>query len=123
LENNKYTPGSIDEYIASFPKEIQEKLNELRYAIKSVAPEASEKISWQMPTFVLNGNLVHFAAFKKHIGFYPGSNAIITFEKDLSEYNYSKGAIQFPIDKILPIGLVKRIVKFRVKENIQNKKG
>lgn len=114
IDKNKI--NNIDEYINEFPKDAQIKLQELRKVINDTAPEAIETISWQMPTFKLNGNLVHFAAFSKHIGFYPGSEAIIQFEKDLKEYKTSKGAIQFPLDKPIPFDLVKRIVEFRVKE-------
>ena len=108
---------TIDEYIAKFPREIQVKLDKLRQIIKEAAPNASETISYQMPTFKLNGNLVHFAAFKKHIGFYPTPSAIIAFEKELSPYHTSKGAIQFPLDKQIPYELVEKIVRYRVKEN------
>jgi uncharacterized protein YdhG (YjbR/CyaY superfamily) len=111
--------GSIDEYIRSFPKEIQKLLNEVRAAIKSAAPEASEKISYQIPTFYLNGNLVHFAAFKNHIGFYPTSSGISAFKDELKEYKSAKGSVQFPLDKPMPIDLIKKIVKFRVLENTQ----
>jgi uncharacterized protein YdhG (YjbR/CyaY superfamily) len=110
---------SIGEYIQSFPKETQEILNELRIAIKTTAPEAIEKISYQMPTFYLDGNLVHFAAFKNHIGFYPTPSGISAFQDELKEYNSAKGSVQFPIDKPLPIDLIKRIVKYRVRENTQ----
>ena len=108
---------TIDEYIAAFPKGTQKLLREMRATIKSAAPQATEKISYQMPTFHLNGNLVHFAAFKNHIGFYPTPSGIETFKKELSKYAGSKGAVQFPIDKPLPLTLVKKIVKFRVLEN------
>lgn len=113
---------SINEYIQSFPKEIQKILNELRTVIKTIAPEAIEKISYQMPTFYLNGNLVHFAAFKNHIGFYPTSSGISAFQDELKEYKSAKGSVQFPIDKPLPTDLIKRIVKYRVKENTQKPK-
>ena len=108
---------TIDEYIAAFPKGTQKLLREMRATIKSAAPQATEKISYQMPTFHLNGNLVHFAAFKNHSGFYPTPSGIETFKKELSKYAGSKGAVQFPIDKPLPLTLVKKIVKFRVLEN------
>lgn len=110
----------IDEYIKDFPKETQVKLNEIRDIIRNVIPkETIEKISWGMPTFYLNGNLVHFAAFKKHIGFYPGASGVENFLDKLEKYKTSKGAIQFPLDKPLPVGLIKEIVKFRVKENVK----
>jgi uncharacterized protein YdhG (YjbR/CyaY superfamily) len=107
---------SIDEYISAFPPGVQDILEKLRQVIRESAPEASEAISYGMPTFKLNGNLVHFAAFKNHIVFYPNPSAIAAFEKELSAYETSKGAIRFPMDKPLPYGLVEKIVKFRVKE-------
>lgn len=109
---------SIDEYIASFPADVQKRLQEIRAAIKSVAPQATEKISYQMPTFFLNGNLVHFAAFKNHIGFYPVPSGIEAFKEELSKYAQGKGSVQFPLDQPLPLALIKRIVKFRVGENL-----
>jgi uncharacterized protein YdhG (YjbR/CyaY superfamily) len=112
--------SSIDEYIATFPESIQKILQELRATIKAAAPEATEKISYQMPTFYLKGNLVHFAAFKKHIGFYPAPRGIEAFKDELSEYEGSKGTVRFPIDKPLPLELISRIVKFRVAENLEN---
>lgn len=117
VNNNSYL--SIDEYISKFSPDIQEKLRKLRKVIKEAAPDAEEKISYRMPTFSLHGNLVHFAAFEKHIGFYPAPSGIEAFKEELSEYKTSKGAIQFPIDKPLPYDLISRIVKFRVAENVQ----
>ncbi|PJZ53167.1 iron chaperone [Leptospira adleri] len=108
---------TIDEYIACFPKEIQKMLSEMRNLIKKSAPMAKEKISYNMPAFAYNGNLVYFAAFKKHIGFYPTSSATKVFENELAPYKFSKGAIQFPLDKNLPKTLISKIVKFRVEEN------
>lgn len=108
---------TIDEYIACFPKEIQKLLSEMRNLIKKSAPMAKEKISYNMPAFAYNGNLVYFAAFKKHIGFYPTSSATKVFENELAPYKFSKGAIQFPLDKNLPKTLISKIVKFRVEEN------
>ena len=108
---------TIDEYIKSFPGDIQARLKQLRALIRRVAPEAQEKISYQMPTFYLNGNLVHFAAYPKHIGFYPTPSGIEAFQKELSKYKSSKGAVQFPLDAPLPLKLIERIVKFRVKES------
>lgn len=102
---------TIDKYISEFPKDIQEKLENIRKTIQEAAPEASEKISYAMPTFYLNGNLVHFAAFKKHIGFYPAPSGIKNFKDKLLEYKTSKGAIQFPFDKKNPIGTYKRNCK------------
>ncbi len=109
---------NIDEYISGFPEAIQKKLLEIRMIIGNAAPEASEKISWAMPTFYLNGNLVHFAAHKHHIGFYPGAAGIETFSEDIAGYKNSKGAVQFQFDKELPVELITKIVKFRVKQNM-----
>ncbi len=108
----------MDEYIATFPAEIQEKLQEMRAAIRAAAPDAEEKISYQMPTFALKGNLVHFAAFKHHIGFYPAPRGIEAFKDELARYKGAKGSVQFPLDEPLPLDLVGRIVKFRVAENL-----
>lgn len=110
--------STIDEYIAQFPQDIQRILQELRVTIRAAAPDASEKISYQMPTFFLNGNLVHFAAQRKHIGFYPAPSGIAAFQQELTAYKSSKGAVQFPIDQPLPLDLVRRIVEFRVAENL-----
>lgn len=118
---NKRDFKTIDEYIATFPKNVQTIMEKMRKAIKEEAPQATEAIRYQMPTFKLNGNLVHFAAYKKHIGFYPAPSAIEAFREKLSSYKTSKGAIQFPIDKSLPIDLVKGIVRYRVKENLAKK--
>ncbi len=109
----------ITDYIAQFPPEIQAILEQVRQTIREAAPEATEKIAWQMPTFYLNGNLVHFAAAKKHIGIYPGSEGIEAFEKEFIEMGlkYSKGAVQFPINKPMPLDLIHRITEFRVKQN------
>ena len=117
MENNKKSFNSIDEYIMTFPKEVRGILQELRATIRAVAPDAGEKISYGIPTFTLNGNLVHFAAYKKHIGFYPASSGILAFKKELSVYKTSRGTVQFPIDKPLPLALIKKIVRFRVAEN------
>ncbi|CAJ36931.1 iron chaperone [Methanocella arvoryzae] len=122
MEGNNDTYNSIDEYIAQFPPAVQEKLKTLRKVIKEAAPAAEEKISYRMPTFSLHGNLVHFAAFKKHIGFYPAPSGIEAFKEELADYKTSKGAIQLPIDKPLPYELITRIVKFRVAENIKKAK-
>jgi uncharacterized protein YdhG (YjbR/CyaY superfamily) len=112
---------SIDAYIASFPEDVQEKLTSIRTLIRSIVPEASEKISYQMPTFYLNGNLIHFAAFSKHIGLYPAASGVAAFEPELDQYQHSKGAIQFPLSEPLPMELIERIVRYRVEEN--RKKG
>ncbi len=119
MESDKSSFNSIDEYIATFPEDIQKILQELRATIKACAPEAQEKISYQMPTFALHGNLVHFAAWKKHIGFYPTPSGTQAFKEELSIYESAKGSIQFPIDKPLPLELISRMVKFRVAENLQ----
>ena len=110
---------SIDEYIAGFPEDIQKKLQDIRETIKAAAPEAQEKISYQMPTFYLNGNLVHFAAHTSHIGFYPAPSGIEAFKRELAGYKNSKGAVQFPINEALPLALVRKIVEFRVEENLK----
>ena len=122
MENKKTGFDSIDEYIATFPTEIQKILEEMRATIKAAAPEAEEKISYQMPTFTLKGNLVHFAAFKNHIGFYPVPTGIEKFKKELSVYQGSKGSVQFPLDQPIPYNLISKIVKFRVKENLAKAK-
>lgn len=119
MEENKITYKSIDDYIVQFPPEVQETLNTLRSVIKESAPNAEEKISYQMPTFALQGNLVHFAAYKNHIGFYPASSGIAAFKHELSEYKGAKGSVQFPIKKPLPYELISEIVKYRVAENMK----
>ncbi len=113
------TYETIDAYIALHPPEVQAKLKEMRAIIKNAAPTAGEKISWRMPTFTLNGNLVHFAAFKKHLGFYPGANGVSHFLEQLQGYKTSKGAIQFPYGQPLPHELIAEIVAFRIEENKQ----
>jgi len=112
----------IDEYIASFPKETQKILEKVRATISKAAPEATETINYGMPTFYLNGNLVHFAAFKYHIGFYPTPSGIETFKNELSGYEGAKGSVKFPIDKPIPFDVISKIVKFRVKENLEKTK-
>ncbi len=119
MDNRSAGFATIDEYIAMFPADIQEKLQEIRRTIKAAAPEATEKISYQMPTFYLNGNLVHYAAFKNHIGFYPAPSGIEEFKEELAVYQSSKGAVRLPLDKPLPLDLVSRIVKYRVSENLK----
>jgi uncharacterized protein YdhG (YjbR/CyaY superfamily)/dihydrofolate reductase len=113
---------TIDDYIASFPKNIQDILEEIRQTIHHAAPKAQEAISYQMPTFKLNGNLVHFAAWKNHIGFYPTPSATEEFQKELSKYEGAKGSVQFPLDQPMPLQLITRIVKYRVKVNEQKAK-
>ena len=113
---------NIDDYIAGFPNEVQEVLQKLRTTIRKAAPEAEESINYGIPTFTLKGNLVHFAAFKNHIGFYPAPSGIEAFKKELSVYEGAKGSVQFPIEKPIPLNLVSKIVKFRVKENLEKAK-
>jgi uncharacterized protein YdhG (YjbR/CyaY superfamily) len=119
MDRSKMAISTIDDYILQFSPEIQEILKKVRTVLKESAPEATEKISYQMPTFALNGNLVHFAACKNHIGFYPAPSGINAFEEKLSEYKSSKGAVQFPLDKPIPYELISEIVQFRVAENKQ----
>lgn len=109
--------NDIDDYIADFPLEIQTLLEQIRNTIREAAPEATETINYGIPTFKLDGNLVHFAAFKKHIGFYPGSSGIENFKEALSNYKSAKGSVQFPFDNPIPLDLITTIVQFRVKEN------
>jgi uncharacterized protein YdhG (YjbR/CyaY superfamily) len=113
------TPKTIDEYIAGFPADVQEILQNVRRTIREAAPDAEEAIKYRLPTFTLNGNLVHFGAFKEHVGFYPTPTGIERFEKELSVYESSKGAVQFPFDKPIPFNLIREIVEFRVKENLE----
>lgn len=120
MENNQDKFNTIDEYIATFPAEIQRILEELRATIRAAAPDAEEKISYQMPTFAQHGNLVHFAAYKHHIGFYPAPRAIEEFAAELAVYEGAKGTVRFPIEQPLPLDLISRIVKFRVAENLRN---
>jgi uncharacterized protein YdhG (YjbR/CyaY superfamily) len=115
-------PQNIDEYIAGCPEQVRGKLMELRAAVKKAAPGVEEKISYQMPAFNLNGILVYFAAQTRHIGFYPTSSGVTAFKEELGDYKSSKGAVQFPIDRPLPLGLITRIVKFRVRENSERPK-
>ena len=116
---------SIDGYIASFPKNVQTVLEQIRQAIKDAAPKAEEAISYNMPAFRLNGNLVWFGAFKNHIGFYPRESAIEEFKEKLSGYEVSKvqGTVKFPLDKPMPLDLIKEMVRFRVKENLKKTSG
>lgn len=118
MEPNR-TPENIDEYIAGFSLPIQSLLEKLRATIKEAAPGATEKLSYRMPAFDQNGILVYFAAYKNHIGFYPTSSPVVKFRDELAGYEFSKGAIRFPIDKPLPLDLISRIVKFRLKENLE----
>ena len=113
---------NIDEYIAGFPRDVQQILQKIRTTIRRAAPQAEEVISYQMPTFRLEGNLVHFAAFKNHIGLYPTPSGTEKFREELSPYQTGKGSIRFPLDKPIPYGLIGRIVKFRAKENLERSK-
>jgi uncharacterized protein YdhG (YjbR/CyaY superfamily) len=117
-EPSKNSFGSIDEYIAAFPEDKQVLLETVRATIRAAAPEAEERISYQMPAFALHGNLVYFAALKNHIGFYPTSSGIAAFKEELSGYETSKGAIKFPLTRPLPLELISKIVQFRVRENL-----
>lgn len=112
-------PRDIDEYIAGFPADVQEILEKVRLTIKKAAPDAEEKIRYQMPTFTLRGNLVHFAAYKAHIGLYPAPRGTGKFKKELSSYETGKGTVRFPLDKPIPFGLISKIVRVRVKENLE----
>ena len=114
--------NDIDKYISGFPEEVQIILEEIRTTIRQAAPDATEMIKYAMPTFVLNGNLVHFAAFKNHIGFYPVPSGIEAFKNELSVYKGAKGSVQFPINEPIPLAIISKIVKFRVNENLQKAK-
>lgn len=110
------SPRNIDEYIARFPHDVRETLEQIRTTIKKAAPDAKEAIKYRIPTFVLDENLVHFAAFKNHVGFYPTPSGIEKFKDELSSYEGAKGSVQFPLDKPIPLSLIRKIVTFRVKE-------
>lgn len=118
----KSKPKTIDDYISGFDPDVKSKLEEIRAVIRKAAPQAEEAINYQIPTFSLNGNLVHFAAFKNHIGFYPAPSGIEAFKKELSFYEGAKGSVQFPMDQALPTALISKIVKFRVEENLKRNK-
>ena len=113
-------PATIDAYIAAFPDDVQAILQQIRCTVHDAAPEATEAISYQMPTFKLHGNLVHFAAFKSHIGFYPVPSGIEAFQEELAAYKQGKGSVQFPLDRPMPYDLIRRIVEYRVRENTAN---
>jgi uncharacterized protein YdhG (YjbR/CyaY superfamily) len=119
MESNKVEINSIDDYIATFPEEIQKVLEELRATIKAAAPTAEEIISYGMPCFALKGNLVYFAVAKNHIGFYPTSSGIQAFKDELSIYKGAKGSVRFPKNMPLPLELISKIVEFRVAENLK----
>ena len=117
MKTEQTAPKTIDDYIANFSPNVQAILEKIRLTIREAAPEAEETIKYKMPTFTLNGNLVHFAAFKKHIGFYPVPSGIETFQEELSNYHGGKGSVQFPLDQPIPYDLIRRIVQFRAQEN------
>jgi uncharacterized protein YdhG (YjbR/CyaY superfamily) len=117
MKSTGVAPKNIDEYISQWPADIKEKLEAMRETVRKAAPKATEAISYGMPTFKLEGNLVYFAAFKTHIGFYPVPTGLKAFEKELSDFKTGKGSVQFPFDSPLPLALVSKIVKFRVQEN------
>lgn len=119
MKTSPAEPRDIDEYIAGFPEDVREILEKLRMTIREAAPDAEEAIKYRMPTFTLNGNLVHFAAFKKHIGFYPAPRGIEEFKDELSAYKGAKGSVQFPLDRPVPFELISRIVKFRVRNQLE----
>jgi uncharacterized protein YdhG (YjbR/CyaY superfamily) len=117
-KSKRTVAATVDAYIAGFPEDVQELLERVRRTIGKAAPGAQEKISYAIPTFTLSGNLVHFAAFERHVGFYPGASGVESFKKELSAYKNAKGSVQFPLDRPIPYGLIAKIVKFRVKENL-----
>lgn len=119
MKNRRLAPRNIDEYIAAFAPEVQAILEKIRLTIRAAAPEAAEKISYQIPTFALMGNLIHFAAFKKHIGLYPPVNGDAKLRAAISRYKGEKGNLKFPLDEPIPYTLISRIVKFRVKEQLE----
>ena len=118
MKTNRPTPKNIDEYIAGFPLEIQRILERIRATIRAAAPDAQETISYGMPTFTLKGYLVYFAAYNKHIGFYPAPIGIEEFKAEIAEYEAGKGTLQFPLDKPIPYDLISKIVTFRVQANL-----
>jgi uncharacterized protein YdhG (YjbR/CyaY superfamily) len=113
------TPKNINDYIAGFPRDFQEILQKIRTIIRDAAPDVEETIKYRMPTFVLHGNLVHFAGFQKHIGFYPTPSAIEAFRRELAAYESAKGSVQFPLNEPVPFTLIRKMVEFRVKETQQ----
>jgi uncharacterized protein YdhG (YjbR/CyaY superfamily) len=119
MRTNQTAPKTIDEYIAGLPNDVQEILEKIRMTIRRAAPDAEETIKYQMPTFTLKGNLVHFAAYKKHIGLYPAPTGTEKFKNELSVYKGGKGSVRFPLDKPIPFDLISKIVKFRIKENLE----
>lgn len=122
MKAKQVAPEDIDEYIAGFPKDVQKILQKIRMTIRKVAPKAEEAIKYQIPTFVLDGNLVHFAAYKNHIGLYPAPRTIDHFKKELADYEGGKGTVQFPLDKPIPYDLIRRMVKYLVSKNLERAK-
>lgn len=119
MSGDQTIPKTIDEYIAGFPQEIQDILQKIRATIREIAPDAEEAIKYRIPTFVLKGGLVYFAAYKKHIGFYPIPTGIEAFKKELSVYKQGRGSVQFPLDQPIPYDLIGKIIRFRVKQNLE----
>ena len=119
MESKRADYRTIDEYIALFPADVQARLEAVRATIRAAAPDAEERISYKMPTFALKGNLVHFAAQKGYIGFYPTSSGVAAFEAELADYHSTPGAVHFPLDQPLPLDLIRRITEFRVAENLR----
>jgi uncharacterized protein YdhG (YjbR/CyaY superfamily) len=119
MDANKGHPSTIDAYIAQFPEDVQQSLQKVRAVIRETAPQATEKISYKMPAFYFNGTLVWFAGYKHHIGFYPTGEGIEAFKKELSAYKSSKGAVQFPLDQPIPYDLIRKIVKYRLTQNLK----
>jgi uncharacterized protein YdhG (YjbR/CyaY superfamily) len=113
--------NQIDTYIARFPPDAQKRLQQVRAVIRKAAPDATEDMKYGIPTFVLNGNLVHFAGFKSHLGFYPTPSGITAFKNELKAYVWAKGSVQFPLSQPLPADLIRKIVKFRIKENLKDR--
>lgn len=113
-------PNDIDAYIAGFPEDVRQILEKIRSTIRKAAPQAQETIKYRMPTYVLEGNLVHFAGYKNHIGFYPTPSGIENFKQELSVYKWAKGSVQFPLNQPIPYELIRTIVTFRVQENLEN---
>lgn len=122
MKSSRSSARTVDEYFESLSGDTLQKMQQVRKAIREAAPQAEEKISYAIPTFYLHGNLVHFAAFKHHIGFYPGRSGILAFDKELSSYKRAAGSVQFPLSESMPLNLIKKIVKYRVKENLESMK-
>jgi uncharacterized protein YdhG (YjbR/CyaY superfamily) len=122
MKKKQATPQNIDEYIAGFPKDVQKILQKIRMTIQKAAPDAEEAIKYQIPTFTLKGNLVHFAAYQNHVGFYPSPTGIEKFKNELSIYGSGKGTLKFPLDKPIPFDLISKIVKFKVEERLAESK-